>query len=80
MLDAIDEISLSTDKLCDSLDSLKQRQGEIPLPGMTHMQHPMTSSVGHWFEAFIESLTDLKIGLNNAQLQSHKNALGSAAG
>ena len=80
MLDAIDEISLSTDKLCDSLDSLKQRQGEIPLPGMTHMQHAMPSSVGLWCEAFIEAFEDVKIGLNNAKIRSNKNPLGSAAG
>ena len=80
MLDAIDEISLSTDKLCDSLDSLKQRQGEIHLPGMTHMQHAMPSSVGLWCEAFIEAFEDVKIGLNNAKIRSNKNPLGSAAG
>ena len=80
MLDAIDEISLSTDKLCDSLDSLKQRQGEIPLTGMTHMQHAMPSSVGLWCEAFIEAFEDVKIGLNNAKIRSNKNPLGSAAG
>jgi argininosuccinate lyase len=80
MLDAIDEISLSTDKLCDSLDSLKQRQGEISLPGMTHMQHAMPSSVGLWCEAFIEAFEDGKIGLRNAKIRSNKNPLGSAAG
>ena len=80
MLDAIDEISLSTDKLCDSLDSLKQRQGEIPLPGMTDMQHAMPSSVGLGCEAFIEAFEDVKIGLNNAKIRSNKNPLGSAAG
>ena len=80
MLDAIDEISLSTDKLCGSLDSLKQRQGEISLPGMTHMQHAMPSSVGLWCEAFIEAFEDGKIGLRNAKIRSNKNPLGSAAG
>jgi argininosuccinate lyase len=71
MLDAIDEISLSTDKLCGSLDSL---------PGMTHMQHAMPSSVGLWCEAFIEAFEDGKIGLRNAKIRSNKNPLGSAAG
>ncbi|MDA9109607.1 argininosuccinate lyase [Woeseiaceae bacterium] len=80
MLDAIDEISLSTDKLCDSLDSLKQRQGKISLPGMTHMQHAMPSSVGLWCEAFIEAFEDGKTGLRNAKIRSNKNPLGSAAG
>ena len=53
MLDAIDEIASSTNMLCVALDALKQRQGEVPLPGMTHMQHAMPSSVALWCDASV---------------------------
>ena len=80
MLDAIDEIASSTNMLCVALDALKQRQGEVPLPGMTHMQHAMPSSVALWCDAFIEAFEDAKIGLENAKIRSNKNPLGTAAG
>ncbi|HEX9852662.1 MAG TPA: lyase family protein, partial [Woeseiaceae bacterium] len=46
--DACDEIALHVKGLCSSLQQLARRQGEIPLPGTTHMQHAMPSSVGLW--------------------------------
>ena len=80
MLDAIDIVSHGIEGLCEALNLLKLRQGEITLPGTTHMQHAMPSSVALWSEAFIEGFEDIKEGIGNAKIRSNKNPLGSAAG
>lgn len=80
MLDAIDHVSHGINGLCDALSSLKKRQGNISLPGTTHMQHAMPSSVALWCGAFIEGFEDVRRGIDNAKIRSNKNPLGSAAG
>lgn len=78
--DACDEIALHVKGLCSSLQQLARRQGEIPLPGTTHMQHAMPSSVGLWSEGFHEAFADAVEGLQAARRRINKNPLGSAAG
>lgn len=52
----------------------------VPLPGFTHMQHAMPSSLGQWAGAFIEGLiNDLKV-LDSAFEQNDQNPLGSGSG
>lgn len=80
MLDAIDEVLSSIGKLCQAMNLLKEQQGEISLPGTTHMQHAMPSSVALWCEGFLEAFEDATEGLQNAKRRSNKNPLGSAAG
>jgi argininosuccinate lyase len=78
--DACDEIALHVKGLCSSLQQLARRQGEIPLPGTTHMQHAMPSSVGLWSDGFHEAFADAVDGLLAARRRINKNPLGSAAG
>ena len=79
-LDAIDEIIQSTEKLCQEIRALDGRQGSIKLPGTTHMQHAMPSSVSLWCGAYIEAFEDDIEGMIQAKRRSNKNPLGSAAG
>ena len=79
-LDAIDEIIQSTEKLCEEIRALDGRQGSIKLPGTTHMQHAMPSSVSLWCGAYIEAFEDDIEGMIQAKRRSNKNPLGSAAG
>jgi argininosuccinate lyase len=79
-LDAIDEITQSTEKLCQEIRALDDRQGSIKLPGTTHMQHAMPSSVSLWCGAYIEAFEDDIEGMIQAKRRSNKNPLGSAAG
>lgn len=79
-LDAIDEIIQSTEKLCQEIRALNDRQGSIKLPGTTHMQHAMPSSVSLWCGAYIEAFEDDIEGMIQAKRRSNKNPLGSAAG
>ncbi len=63
-----------------SLSNLSQRQGDLVLPGYTHMQHAMPSSVALWCGGFDEGFMDASDGLQAATRRINKNPLGSAAG
>jgi len=79
-LDAIEAVSKSVGSLVQSLSELASREGDTPLPGFTHMQHAMPSSVALWSEGFIEAFEDDSAGLQAARRRMAKNPLGSAAG
>ncbi len=79
-LDAIDEIIQSTEKLCREIRALDGRQGSVKIPGTTHMQHAMPSSVSLWCGAYLEAFKDDIEGMIQAKRRSNKNPLGSAAG
>lgn len=80
LLDATDAVAGSVGKLCESLASLAAGQGDIELPGTTHMQHAMPSTVALWSEGFREAFGDALDGLAAARRRCSKNPLGSAAG
>ena len=80
LLAACDDIQTALNVLQNSLNALAERQGSIPLPGYTHMQHAMPSTVGLWCGGFAEALADAEAGLQGARRRLSKNPLGSAAG
>jgi argininosuccinate lyase len=80
LLDAMEQVSESVANLSESLQGLSQRQGKIDLPGTTHMQHAMPSTVALWVGGFKEAFTDAIDGLTAARRRLDKNPLGSAAG
>ena len=78
--DACDQVTASAQNLIDSLAALSAAQGQIALPGTTHMQHAMPSSVALWSDGFRETFRDGLDGLAAARRRMDKNPLGSAAG
>ena len=80
LLDASEQISMHVRGLCDSIGKLAQRQGEIALPGYTHMQQAMPSSIAMWCGGFEEAFEDAIDGLKASRRRMSKNPLGSAAG
>jgi argininosuccinate lyase len=78
--DAALDIATRVEALRSALGELSGRQGEIELPGYTHMQHAMPSSVALWCGGFDEGFADAVDGLNAASRRIDKNPLGSAAG
>jgi argininosuccinate lyase len=66
--------------VADALDALAARDGGIALPGYTHMQQAMPSSVALWAGGFAAEIRDDAQGLHDAQRRIGKNPLGSAAG
>ena len=78
--DAAEDLADRVDKLCGSIDALGDRQGDVILPGYTHMQHAMPSSVALWCAGFAEAFGDAVEGLAATRRRINKNPLGSAAG
>jgi len=64
---------------CEALLDLAQRHATTPMPGYTHMQRAMLSSVGVWAGAYVESLLDDLTLLDAAVALSDQSPLGSAA-
>jgi argininosuccinate lyase len=80
MLDACGELQTAATNVASALAALSARQGDVQLPGYTHMQHGMPSSVALWADGFAAELTDDATGLASAERRISKNPLGSAAG
>ena len=78
--DAAADLSGRIDSLRESIAGLSSRQGDVELPGYTHMQHAMPSSVALWCGGFDEAFADSVAGLDSARRRINKNPLGSAAG
>lgn len=80
LLDAADEVRNGIANLLAAFTRLAERQGDLVLPGYTHMQQAMPSSVALWCGGFAEALADDATGLEDAKRRLKKNPLGSAAG
>ena len=80
MRDAASGLSAGALAVADALDALAVRQGEVALPGYTHMQQAMPSSVALWAGGYAAEMRDDAAGLEAAKRRISKNPLGSAAG
>jgi argininosuccinate lyase len=78
--DTAEVLQAGAEVVASALDALVERQGEIPLPGYTHMQPAMPSSVALWAQGFAAELRDDAYGLDAAKNRADLNPLGSAAG
>jgi len=78
--DAIDDLSAAALKVADALDRLSSREGQTALPGYTHMQQAMPSSVKLWAGGFAAEIRDDAEALRQVQRRASKSPLGSAAG
>jgi argininosuccinate lyase len=78
--DAADDLTGRVEKLRASVVAMSKRQGDVDLPGYTHMQHAMPSSVALWCGGFDEAFADAIAGLQTTRRRINKNPLGSAAG
>jgi argininosuccinate lyase len=78
--DAALDLATRVENLRSSVADLADRQGDVEIPGYTHMQHAMPSSVALWCGGFSEGFADAIAGLESANRRINKNPLGSAAG
>ena len=78
--DAVEQLQAATQAVATELDALGTRHGDLALPGYTHMQQAMPSSVKLWADGFAAELRDDVDGLRQAQRRLQKSPLGSAAG
>ncbi|MBS1709787.1 MAG: argininosuccinate lyase [Armatimonadetes bacterium] len=80
LIDRVAEICGLAGQVAEALDSLAQRQGAKPLPGYTHMQRAMPSSVALWAGGFATEVRDSGQGVAASRRRLSVNPLGSAAG
>jgi argininosuccinate lyase len=80
MLDHLAQVNSQIVSLSEELLKEAEKYENIPMPGYSHTQQAMLSSVGHYFSAIAESLIDDGIFLSQVQKFLSKNPLGSAAG
>ena len=78
--DAAGDLARRTGDLVAALTALGERNGSVALPGYTHMQHAMPSSVRLWTGGFCEAFADAIAGFEAADRRAAVNPLGSAAG
>jgi argininosuccinate lyase len=78
--DAAEELRRGAAAIADALDALGERHGAMVLPGYTHMQQAMPSTVALWAQGFAAEIRDDAQGLDLTQRRIGKNPLGSAAG
>ncbi len=78
--DISDDLQHGATAVADALDALAARHAGMPLPGYTHMQQAMPSSVALWAQGFGAEIRDDAEGLAQTQRRIGKNPLGSAAG
>lgn len=78
--DRLENIENKLKILTRSFKNFKKKYGSIAMPGYTHMQKAMPSSIGLWAGSFIASLEDDLIVLQNAIKINDQSPLGSAAG
>lgn len=73
-------ISTQLFALCSALLTFAQEHKDVPMPGYTHMQRAMLSSLGLWAAGFAEALLDDEVLLSAAYKLNDQSPLGSAAG
>src|SRR5579872_4309911 len=78
--DVIGELDAATGGVIEALERLAAREAATALPGYTHMQQAMPSSVALWAQGYVAELRDDAAGIAAARRRVDKNPLGSAAG
>jgi argininosuccinate lyase len=78
--DAVEALAEGGRRTAEALDRLAAEQGDVALPGYTHMQQAMPSSVALWAGGFAAEIRDDVDALRHAHRRIGRNPLGSAAG
>ncbi|MBI4079085.1 MAG: argininosuccinate lyase [Candidatus Levybacteria bacterium] len=74
------EVQKNLKNLINSFQELSKNYGNIAMPGYTHMQKAMPSTIGIWLGSFISSLQDDANVVKAAYDLIDQSPLGSAAG
>jgi len=80
LLDAAAGLEAEALAVAAALDALAEREAGTVLPGYTHMQQAMPSSVPLWAGGFASELRDDAAGIAATRRRLGKSPLGSAAG
>ncbi len=80
MKENLKTIQTLVDNLSAAYAKTAQSAGTTPMPGYTHLQKAMPTTVAIWLDSFAAAFTDMKYPLQAAQTVIDQNPLGSAAG
>lgn len=80
MKDRLDGVGALIDDLVVTMGRRIEAEGEIRMPGYTHMRKAMPSSFSMWMGSFMESMEDNKVMLQAVHALIDQNPLGSGAG
>ncbi len=78
--DELDALAGEAEGVAVALEGIAERHGDLVMPGYTHMQRAMPTTVGLWALAFASEIRDDATGLRAAKRRADLNPLGSAAG
>jgi argininosuccinate lyase len=78
--DALSRVAEEALVVVAALEGLATRHGAAEMPGYTHLQRAMPSTVRLWAEGFASEIADDAVGLSIVRWRVDKNPLGSAAG
>mmetsp|Transcript_36648 Transcript_36648/g.80305 ORF Transcript_36648/g.80305 Transcript_36648/m.80305 type:complete len:412 (-) Transcript_36648:116-1351(-) len=79
-LDKLREARSLAESLSTALRAQAAAFKDVPMPGYTHMQRAMPTTVGTWIDAFACGFSDTLQSLSAAEAVLNQNPLGSAAG
>ncbi|WP_437946028.1 argininosuccinate lyase [Sorangium sp. So ce296] len=78
--DALDELAEHATAGARALLDLARREADTPMPGYTHLQRAVPSSVGYWAASFVEGLADAVDVVRATRTLVDRCPLGGAAG
>lgn len=78
--DALGEMKEGMNALGASLDAVVEKYGSVGIPGYTHMQKAMPSSIGMWAASFADALADRADMVDAVHALIDQSPLGTAAG
>ncbi len=78
--DAVESLAAGAVSVAQALEGLAAREGATELPGYTHMQQAMPSSVPLWAGGFAAEIRDDAEALRHVHRRLGRSPLGSAAG
>lgn len=80
LLDELAQLAVDAESAAAALDTLAERRGDLEMPGYTHMQRAMPSTVRLWATGFAAEIRDDAEGLRAAARRADRSPLGSGAG
>jgi len=80
MKEKLTEIEKLGEEIVDSLNKKAEETKDIPMPGYTHMQKAMPTTVGVWLDSYASAIKDILVLLQSTQEIINQNPLGSASG
>lgn len=68
------------DQVSKAFEKAASKHGDVPMPGYTHMQKAMPTTLSAWFGAYADAVEDTLILIDSTLKTIDQNPLGSAAG